>query len=253
MTRLSYENPLTKRYASAEMSRNWSPQNKFSNWRRLWIALARAEQELGMDISDAQIAEMEQHVDDINFETADKRERETKHDVMSHVYALGQQCPNAKPIIHLGATSCFVTDNSELVMLRDAMAIVRDKLVFLIEALRECADKYKDMPTLGFTHFQPAQLTTVGKRATLWLYDMLRDIKNLQRQIDELPFRGVKGTTGTQASFLSLFGGDHEKVKQLDQRVCELMGVKSCVPVSGQTYTRKIDFEIVSALSGIAQ
>ena len=253
MERNLYENPLTKRYASAEMSGNWSPQKKFSTWRQLWIALATAEKELGLDISDEQIAEMQKYDDDINFDVAEAREREVRHDVMSHVFAFGEQCPSAKPIIHLGATSCFVTDNSELVMLRDAMSIVRDKLVHLVEALRDCADKYKSMPTLGFTHFQPAQLTTVGKRASLWLYDFLRDVEALQRQLDDLPFRGVKGTTGTQASFLALFDGDHEKVKKLNARVCELMGFEKWVPVSGQTYTRKIDFEILSTLSGVAQ
>lgn len=253
MNRNRYENPLTERYASVEMSQNWSPQNKFKTWRRLWIALARAEKDLGLDITDEQLREMEEFVDNINFEVAEAREKQVRHDVMSHVYAFGQQCPRAKPIIHLGATSCFVTDNSELVMLREGMKIIRDKAVGLMAALRRLAYEYKDMPTLGFTHFQPAQLTTVGKRASLWLYDIVRDIEKLQRQIDELPFRGVKGTTGTQASFLALFQGDHDKVKELNRRVTELMGFSDSVPVSGQTYTRKIDYEILSALSGIAQ
>ena len=253
MNRNRYENPLTERYASVEMSQNWSPQNKFKTWRRLWIALARAEKDLGLDITDEQLREMEEFVDNINFEVAEAREKQVRHDVMSHVYAFGQQCPRAKPIIHLGATSCFVTDNSELVMLREGMKIIRDKAVGLMAALRRLAYEYKDMPTLGFTHFQPAQLTTVGKRASLWLYDIVRDIEKLQRQIDELPFRGVKGTTGTQASFLALFQGDHDKVKELNRRVTELMGFSHSVPVSGQTYTRKIDYEILSALSGIAQ
>lgn len=253
MNRNRYENPLTERYASAEMSRNWSPQNKFKTWRRLWIALARAEKELGLNITGEQLREMEKSADNINFEVAEAREKKVRHDVMSHVYAFGQQCPRAKPIIHLGATSCFVTDNSELVMLRDGMKIIRDKAIGLMAALRKLAYEYKDMPALGFTHFQPAQLTTVGKRASLWLYDIVRDIEKLQRQIDELPFRGVKGTTGTQASFLALFQGDHDKVKELNRRVTELMGFSHSVPVSGQTYTRKIDYEILSAVSGIAQ
>ncbi len=251
--RSSYENPLTGRYASREMSSTWSPQKKFSTWRRLWVALAKAEQELGMKITDQQILELETEVDNINFDVAEAREKELKHDVMSHVHAYGEQCPTAKPIIHLGATSCFVTDNSELLQIRDALLIVRDKLVLLIQALRDFSAAYQQMPTLGFTHFQPAQLTTVGKRASLWLYDFVLDLEAVEQLIPELPFRGVKGTTGTQASFLALFDNDHEKVKRLDRRVSDLLGFARRVPVCGQTYSRKWDYRVLATLSGIAQ
>jgi len=253
MERNEYENPLVKRYASKEMNYNWSPQKKFSTWRRLWIALAQAEKELGLDISDDQITEMSQHIEDINFNVAEAKEKELRHDVMSHVHAFGEQCPKAAPIIHLGATSCFVTDNTELLQLRGGLQIIEKKLVELIQVLRDFSAEHKDLATLGFTHFQPAQLTTVGKRASLWLYDFLLDLREIRRLIRALPFRGVKGTTGTQASFLALFNGDHEKVKKLDTRVRELMGFEAAVPVSGQTYTRKFDYQIVSALAGIAQ
>jgi adenylosuccinate lyase len=248
-----YENPLSLRYASAEMNANWSPQKKFSTWRRLWLALATAEKELGLDISDTQIDEMKTHLDNVNFEVAEAKERELRHDVMSHVYAFGEQCPNARPIIHLGATSCFVGDNTDLIQIRDGLVILRAKLVTAIARLRDFADEYRSVPTLGFTHFQPAQLTTVGKRAALWLNDLLMDFHELQRMIDALPFRGVKGTTGTQASFLELFDGDHAKVEALDSRVTELSGFSTRVPVCGQTYSRKIDFQILSLLSGVAQ
>jgi len=253
MERTIYENPLSLRYASEEMNYIWSPKKKFVTWRRLWLALAKAEKELGLNISDEQIAELEGFVEDINYEVAEAREREVRHDVMSHVYAFGKQCPSAKGIIHLGATSCFVTDNSELIMLRDALLVVRNKLVSVIHNLSEFAKETRDIPTLGFTHFQPAQLTTVGKRACLWLYDFLLDLESVEREIKRIPFRGVKGTTGTQASFLELFDGDHDKVDELDARVADLMGFKWTVPVCGQTYTRKYDFRVLAVLSGVAQ
>jgi adenylosuccinate lyase len=248
-----YENPLVSRYAGREMNLVWSPQTKFSTWRRLWVALARAERELGLPITDEQISELEAFVDRINFDVAEARERELRHDVMSHVYAFGEQCPGARAIIHLGATSCYVTDNSELIQIRDALRIVDRKLCDVVGHLREFALTYRNLPTLGFTHFQPAQLTTVGKRASLWMYDLTLDIEAVRRGIRELPFRGVKGTTGTQASFLALFDGDHDKVKALEQRVTELMGFDRCVPVSGQTYSRKFDYHVLAMLSGIAQ
>jgi len=248
-----YENPLVDRYASKEMNENWSPQKKFSTWRRLWLALATAEKELGLPVSQEQLDEMAEHLDDIDFELAAKKEKEFRHDVMSHVHAFGTVCPKAMPIIHLGATSCYVGDNTDLIQLRDGLAIIRKKMLKVIELMSKVADQYKDLPTLGFTHYQPAQLTTVGKRITLWLQDFLFDFQRLEREIEDLPFRGVKGTTGTQASFLSLFEGDHEKVKKLNQRVSELMGFEKVVSVSGQTYTRKIDYLVLSTLSGIAQ
>jgi len=253
MDRIEYENPLVKRYASKEMSSNWSPQKKFSTWRRLWLALAQAQQELGLNISDEQLNEMREHLDDINFDVAEAKEKELRHDVMSHVHAFGEQCPTAAPIIHLGATSCFVTDNSELIQLREALHIIRSRLVELAASLRDFCLQQKDQATLGFTHFQPAQLTTVGKRASLWLYDVMLDLEEVESLIQKLPFRGVKGTTGTQASFLALFDGDQEKVKQLDERVRQIMEFDKSVPVAGQTYTRKFDFQILSVLSGIAQ
>ncbi len=248
-----YENPLVDRYASKEMNENWSPQKKFSTWRRLWLALATAEKELGLPISDEQIAEMEAHLDDIDFELAAQKEKEFRHDVMSHVHAFGTCCPKAMPIIHLGATSCYVGDNTDLIQLRDGLKIVRKKMIKVISQMSEVAEQYKALPTLGFTHYQPAQLTTVGKRVTLWLQDLLIDFDRLENEIEKLPFRGVKGTTGTQASFLSLFEGDHDKVKALNSRVAELMDFENVVSVSGQTYTRKYDYLILSTLSGIAQ
>ena len=251
--RLTYENPLSLRYASKEMNAVWSPQRKFSTWRRLWLALAKAEKELGLQITDTQIAQLEAHLDDINFEVAEAKEKELRHDVMSHIYAYGVLCPAAKPIIHLGATSCYVTDNSELIQMREGMVLLRGKLVEVLAGLAAFARQHRNLATLGFTHFQPAQLTTVGKRACLWLYDLTLDVQELDRLIHELPFRGVKGTTGTQASFMELFNGDHGKIRALDRRVTEMMGFRRCVPVSGQTYTRKVDFLVLSALSGIAQ
>ena len=248
-----YEHPLVKRYASKEMSFVWSPAMKFTTWRKLWIALATAEQELGIDISDEQLAEMREKMYDVDFEFAAQKEREFRHDVMGHVHAFGEVAPAAMPIIHLGATSCYVGDNTDLVQLRDALYLVKRKLVQTINILKEFAVKYRDLPTLGYTHYQPAQLTTVGKRCTLWMQDLLLDLQKVDREIKDLPMRGVKGTTGTQASFLELFNGDHDKVKALNKRVTELMGFEKVIPVSGQTYTRKIDYSVLSVLSGVAQ
>ena len=234
------------------MSYIWSPDMKFSTWRKLWIALATAEKELGLNITEEQINEMKQHVYDINYEFAEAKEKELRHDVMSHVHAFGELCPTAMPIIHLGATSCYVGDNTDLIQIREATELILAKLVRVIDALRSFSDKYKDLPTLGFTHYQPAQLVTVGKRATLWNQDLVIDLRNLEYQLENIPFRGVKGTTGTQASFMELFNGDEEKVVALDKRVCELMGFKESIPVSGQTYTRKADYYVLTVLSGIA-
>lgn len=248
-----YDNPLITRYASKEMSFNFSPTKKFRTWRRLWIALAEAEQALGLPITDEQLAEMRASRDTINFADAEEKEREIRHDVMAHIYAYGLQCPKAKPIIHLGATSAFVGDNTDLIQIRDGLLLLRQKLVNLIESLADFASKYKDLVTLGYTHFQPAQFTTVGKRATLWLQDFVLDLENLEHTLATLRFRGVKGTTGTQDSFLKLFGGDHQKVIQLDKMVSEKMGFSQRFLVTGQTYTRKIDSQVLSVLSGIAQ
>ncbi len=249
----SYENPLTGRYASKEMSFNWSAQKKHSTWRRLWLALAKAEKELGLEITDEQIAQMSSHLDDIDFEMAVAKENELRHDVMSHIHTFGTQCPAAMPIIHLGATSCFVTDNTELIQIRDGLKIVRGKLLKVISLLADLCDQYKEMPALGFTHYQPAQLTTVGKRFTLYLQDFVFDLDRLDHELAALPFRSVKGTTGTQASFLALFNGDHDKVKKLARMVADEMGFEKIVGVSGQTYTRKVDYFVLSMLSGIAQ
>jgi len=235
------------------MSANFSPNRKFGLWRQLWIALAEAERELGLPVTQVQIKELKKFRDKINYKVAEAREKEVRHDVMSHVYAYGKQCPKAKPIIHLGATSCFVTDNSELVQLRDGMLILQSKLVAVIKALAKFAKLYRSVPTLGFTHYQPAQPTTVGKRACLWLQEFIMDFKDLQRRIDDLRFRGVKGTTGTQASFLELFGGDDKKVRQLDRLVAQKMGFDSTFTITGQTYTRKVDAQICTTLAGIAQ
>jgi adenylosuccinate lyase len=248
-----YESPLGSRYASDEMLRLFSADRKFTTWRRLWVALARAEKVLGLDITDAQIREMEEHLEDIDYAEAAKQEKELRHDVMAHVHTFGKVCPQAFPIIHLGATSCYVGDNTDIILMRDGLLIIRDKLLRVIRKLSEFADKYKDLPTLGFTHFQPAQPTTVGKRATLWIYELLLDLDNLDFRLSNLKLLGSKGTTGTQASFMELFDGDHEKVKQLDMLIAKEMGFEGVVPVSGQTYSRKIDDMVMSVLSGIAQ
>ncbi|HBC89398.1 MAG TPA: adenylosuccinate lyase [Lentisphaeria bacterium] len=248
-----YENPLTSRYASREMSYNWSAQKKHSTWRRLWLVLAKNEKKLGLDITDEQLEQMAAHLDDIDFELAAAKEKELRHDVMSHIHVFGELCPKAKPIIHLGATSCYVTDNTELIQMRDGLKIIRRALLVAIAKFAKIADQYKEMPTLGYTHYQPAQLTTVGKRFTLYIQDMLFDLERLEHELEKLPFRGVKGTTGTQASFLELFNGDHAKVRRLDELVTKEMGFEKSVAVSGQTYTRKVDYFVLSSLSGIAQ
>ena len=247
-----YQNPLISRYASKDMSFIWSPQKKFSTWRELWIALAKAEKELGLNITDEQIQLMENNVDNIDFDLAAQYEKGLRHDVMSHVHAWGDQIPKAKAIIHLGATSCYVGDNTDIIQLKEAIELVRKKLLVLLEIMGQRATQYKDLATLAFTHYQPAQFTTVGKRICLWIQDLLLDFERLDLELEKLPMRGVKGTTGTQASFLELFKGDHDKVKTLNTRVTKLMGFEKTIPVSGQTYTRKIDFQILSCLSGIA-
>lgn len=248
-----YESPLSSRYASEEMLYLFSPDKKFTTWRRLWIALARAEKELGLPISDEQISQMESCKDDINYDAAAKYEKELRHDVMAHIYAYGEQCPEAMPIIHLGATSCYVGDNADIILMRDGLEIIRGKLVNLIDRLAKFADGYKSLPTLGFTHFQPAQLTTVGKRAALWINELLMDLDEAGYRIDSLKLLGSKGTTGTQASFMELFDGDHEKVKKLEELIAREMGFEGVVPVSGQTYSRKVDSAVLNTLSGIAQ
>jgi adenylosuccinate lyase len=248
-----YENPLCKRYASPEMQRLFSDDTKFSTWRRLWIALAESQRELGLDISAAQIDELKAHINDINYDTAAKFEAETRHDVMAHIRAYGEQCPGAKPIIHLGATSCYVTDNTDIILQYSALRLIKKLLVNTIAKLYDFADKYKALPCLAFTHFQSAQPTTVGKRATLWMQDLLLDLEQLEFTLNALKLLGCRGTTGTGASFLSLFDGDHEKVKSLDQKIAAKMGFNKVYPVSGQTYSRKVDFYTLSVLSGIAQ
>ena len=248
-----YISPFSTRYASPEMQAVFSDNFKFRTWRRLWIALARAEKELGLDITDEQIAELEAHADDINFDVAEAREREVRHDVMSHVYAYGKQCPKAEPIIHLGATSCYVGDNTDVIILREASRIILKKAAQVLSNLAEFAKKYKSLPCLAYTHLQPAQLTTVGKRATLWMNELVMDIENLEFQLSGLKLRGAKGTTGTQASFMELFSGDEEKVKRLETLIAADLGFDACVPVSGQTYSRKTDSYFLSVLSGFAQ
>ncbi|XP_065826812.1 adenylosuccinate lyase-like [Oscarella lobularis] len=251
MARSSYTTPLTSRYASEEMSYAFSEQKKFSTWRRLWLYLAKAEKELGLDITNEQLAEMEAHVDAIDYEMAAAEERKRRHDVMAHVHTFGSSCPKAAPIIHLGATSCYVTDNTDLIVLRDAFDILLPKLARCIDRLATFARTHKALPTLGYTHFQPAQLTTVGKRACLWLSDLLMDLRNVTRARDDLRFRGVKGTTGTQASFLELFDGDDDKVIELDRKVTALAGFRKSYSVTGQTYSRKVDYEVLAALAGL--
>ena len=249
----TYENPLITRYASREMARIFSDDTKFRLWRKLWIALAESEKELGLPITQKQIDAMKKYRDNINYEVAEAREKEVRHDVMSHVYAFGTQAKEAMPIIHLGATSCFVTDNAELIVLKEALELIKAKTVAVMEKLKRFALRYKDMPTLGFTHLQPAQLTTVGKRATLWLQDLVMDYEQLSFVLSTLKLRGVKGTTGTQASFLSLFDGDGEKVDKLEALVAEKMGIPSSFGVTGQTYPRKFDYNVMCVLSMIAQ
>ena len=248
-----YVSPLSERYASREMQYIFSPDKKFRTWRKLWIALAETEKELGLHITDEQIAELKEHADDINFDVAKEREKVVRHDVMSHVYAYGVQCPNAKGIIHLGATSCYVGDNTDIIVMTEALKLVRSKLVNVIAELSSFAMKYKDLPTLAFTHFQPAQPTTVGKRASLWLNDLVMDLSDVDYMISQLKLLGSKGTTGTQASFLELFDGDHEKCKEADRRIAQKMGFDACYPVSGQTYSRKLDTRVLNVVASIAQ
>lgn len=249
-----YENPLIKRYASNEMSKIFSDDNKFSTWRKFWVALAETEKELGLNITQEQIDELKNHIYDINYDVAEKKEKETRHDVMSHVHAYGEQCPNAKGIIHLGATSCYVGDNTDVVIMKQGLLLIRKKLLQCIKNLRDFAIEYRNLPCLAFTHLQPAQLTTVGKRACIWIQDLICDLEYLDFVIDNLKLLGVKGTTGTQASFLKLFDGNHEKVKMLDKLICEKMGFKDkYFKVSGQTYTRKQDMFVLNALSSIAE
>jgi len=246
-----YENPLITRYASREMSRIWSSQHRHSTWRRLWVALAEAEAELGIKISSSQIDELRAAVDDIDFDLAAKYEKQLRHDVMAHIHTYGDRCPSAKGIIHLGATSCFVTDNGDLLLIRESLELLRSRLVRVIDRLARFAVEYRALPCLGFTHLQPAQPTTVGKRATLWAYDLVLDLEELEHRLKTLRFRGVKGTTGTQASFLELFHGDHSKVLDLDRRVSNKMGFDEVYAVTGQTYSRKVDAQVLSLLGGI--
>ncbi|HEY2908785.1 MAG TPA: adenylosuccinate lyase [Gemmataceae bacterium] len=256
-----YDNPLIGRYASRSMAARWGSLRKFRTWRRLWLALAEAEAELGLLADDGrsprirpeQLAELKRHLDDVDLARAAEHEKRLRHDVMAHIHALADVAPGCSDIVHLGATSCFVTDNADLILMRESLAQTCETLAAAIDALAAFADKYRDEPTLGFTHFQPAQLTTVGKRATLWLFDLVLDLQELERRRDELPFRGAKGTTGTQASFLALFHGDHDKVKQLDKLVAKKMGFENVIPVAGQTYSRKIDSQILDALGGLGQ
>jgi adenylosuccinate lyase len=248
-----YENPLIRRYASQEMLEIFSPDRKFETWRKLWITLAESQQELGLNISDEQINEMKAFEHNVNYDRAREIEKKTRHDVMSHVHAFGEQCPSAMPIIHLGATSAFVGGNTDVLLFKDALTLVRNKLVNVIDRLAKFSDEYKGLPTLGFTHFQPAQLTTVGKRATLWNMDLVQDLYDIEYSIETLMLRGAKGTTGTQASYLNLFEGDHEKVQALDKKIAEKLGFEKTFPVTGQTYSRKLDSRVLNVLSGIGQ
>ncbi len=256
-----FDNPLVSRYASREMAKLWGAQHKYSTWRRLWLALAEAQKELGLTaedgqtprITESQLNELRAHLDDIDFERAVHHERRMRHDVMAHIHTYGEACPGARAIIHLGATSCFVTDNTDLLVMRDGLRLLRDQLVGVIDALARFAGRWRDQATLGFTHFQPAQLTTVGKRACLWCSDFVLDLREIEHRLSNLRFRGAKGTTGTQASFLALFHGDHDKVRRLDQRVAEKMGFPQVYSVTGQTYSRKVDSQILDSLSGIGQ
>src|SRR3954465_3455610 len=247
-----YENPLISRYASPEMATLWGDQRKFSTWRRLWVALAEAEAELGLPITQEQIAELRAHTDDINFDAAEQYERKLRHDVMAHVHAYGDQCPAARPIIHLGATSCYVTDNTDLILIRESLQIVASRLAAVIIALADFAQKFRDLPTLSFTHLQPAQPTTVGRRACLWAYDIALDLAEVEHRISSLKARSVKGTTGTQASFLELFDGNHERVLELEQLIAKKMGFDATYAITGQTYSRKVDAQVLDTLCGIA-
>lgn len=249
----NYTSPLSERYPSPEMKYVFSPDMKFRTWRKLWIALAESEKELGLNITQDQIDELKAHAEDINYDVAKAREKEVRHDVMSHVYAYGVQCPKAKGIIHLGATSCYVGDNTDIILMAEGLKIIRAKLINTIASLAKFADKYKDLPTLAYTHYQAAQPTTVGKRATLWLNDLVMDLEDLDYILGSLKLLGSKGTTGTQASFLELFEGDHEKCRELDIKIAEKMGFSGCYPVSGQTYSRKVDSRVLNVLAGIAQ
>ncbi len=253
MQKNTYETPLNSRYASKEMQYIFSPDFKFRTWRKLWIALAESEMELGLPITQDQIDELRAHQDDINYEDAIAEEKRRRHDVMSHVYAYGLQCPNAKGIIHLGATSCYVGDNTDVIIMTEGLRLIEKKLVNLLDKLSAFALEYKDLPTLGFTHYQPAQPTTVGKRASLWLQDVLLDYYEVEHRLANMKLLGSKGTTGTQASFMDLFEGDEDKIRTLDQKIADKMGFPGCYPVSGQTYSRKLDYQVCSVLSGIAQ
>lgn len=249
----TYESPLNSRYASKEMQSLFSPDTKFKTWRKLWIALAEAEKELGLSITEEQIEELKNQKDEINYELAEQKEKEFRHDVMAHIHAYGELCPSAKGIIHWGATSCYVGDNTDIIVMTEALKLTKNKLLTVIKKMSEFALKYKDLPTLGFTHFQPAQPVTVGKRACLWIHDLLLDIEDLDHILSNMKLLGSKGTTGTQASFLSIFDGDHDKVKKLEKIIAEKMGFKYVFPVAGQTYTRKLDSRVLNVLSGIAQ
>ena len=249
----TYETPLNSRYASREMQQIFSPDRKFTTWRKLWVALAKSEMEMGLPVTQAQVDELKAHVEDIDYEAARRHEERTRHDVMAHVLAYGDVCPNARGVIHLGATSCYVTDNADILMLRDALTLVREKLLEVIRRLRAFALEYKDLPTLGYTHLQPAQLTTVGKRAALWMQDLLMDLDEVNFALSSLKLLGNRGATGTQESFMKLFDGDGEKVDELERRIARKVGMEKCFAVSGQTYPRKLDSRVLGALSGIAQ
>ncbi len=252
MTHELYENPLIGRYASRDMATLWGPHRKFSTWRRIWLALAEAQRQMGLPVTDQQIEQLRTHVDTIDFDQAAAYERRLRHDVMAHVHAYGDDCPDARPIIHLGATSALVTDNADLILIREALGLIRDRLVAVIDRLAAFAVRYRNVATLGFTHLQPAQPTTVGKRATLWAYDLVMDLEEIERRSTQLRARSVKGTTGTQASFLRLFDGDHGKVRELERLVAEKLGFRGTYPVTGQTYSRKVDMQVVDALAGVA-
>ncbi len=249
----TYESPFCTRYASKEMQFIFSADKKFTTWRRLWVALARGEMKLGLPVTQEQVDELEANINNIDYAVAEEREKLVRHDVMAHVYTYGKQCPKAEPIIHLGATSCYVGDNTDVIVMRDALKLVKKKLVNVLNNLAKFADEYKDMPCLAYTHLQPAQLTTVGKRATLWMNELLMDLEEVDYRMNSLKLLGQKGTTGTQASFVELFKGDSEKIKALEKSIAEEMGFTACVPVSGQTYSRKMDSQVAAALSGIAQ